>query len=84
METRRGDSYFSATGGLGPVHVPFRLDLEPSAVGPPHTGAVKRFGILPARLRTRRTREEGETLVSEDVPARAHKPWRRVRPELTN
>jgi ABC-type polysaccharide/polyol phosphate transport system ATPase subunit len=32
-ETRRGDAYFSATGGFGPVHVPFRLDLEPSAVG---------------------------------------------------
>jgi ABC-type polysaccharide/polyol phosphate transport system ATPase subunit len=29
-ETRRGDAYFSATGGFGPVHVPFRLDLEPS------------------------------------------------------
>ena len=32
-ETRWGDAYFSATGGFGPVHVPFRLDLEPSAVG---------------------------------------------------
>jgi Wzt C-terminal domain len=28
-ETRRGDAYFSATGGFGPVHVPFRLDVEP-------------------------------------------------------
>jgi ABC-type polysaccharide/polyol phosphate transport system ATPase subunit len=28
-ETRRGDAYFSATGGFGPVHVPFRLDIEP-------------------------------------------------------
>ena len=32
-ETRRGDAYFSATGGFGPVHVPFQLDLEPGAVG---------------------------------------------------
>jgi homopolymeric O-antigen transport system ATP-binding protein len=24
-ETRRGDAYFGATGGFGPVHVPFRL-----------------------------------------------------------
>jgi ABC-type glutathione transport system ATPase component len=28
-ETRRGDAYFSATGGYGPVHVAFRLDVEP-------------------------------------------------------
>jgi homopolymeric O-antigen transport system ATP-binding protein len=28
-QTRRGDAYFSATGGFGPVHVPFRLDIEP-------------------------------------------------------
>jgi ABC-type polysaccharide/polyol phosphate transport system ATPase subunit len=31
--TRRGDVYFSATSGFGPVHVPFRLDLGPSAAG---------------------------------------------------
>jgi lipopolysaccharide transport system ATP-binding protein len=29
-ETRRGDAFFSATGGFGPVHVPFRLDVEPA------------------------------------------------------
>ena len=28
-ETRRGDIYFSATYGFGPVHVPFRLHVEP-------------------------------------------------------
>jgi ABC-type polysaccharide/polyol phosphate transport system ATPase subunit len=27
-ETRRGDTYFSSTGGFGPVHVPFRLEVE--------------------------------------------------------
>ena len=27
-EARRGDALFSATEGFGPVHVPFRLDLE--------------------------------------------------------
>jgi ABC-type glutathione transport system ATPase component len=28
-EARRGDAYFSATGGFGPVHVPFRLEVDP-------------------------------------------------------
>ena len=27
-ETRRGDALFSTTGGFGPVHVPFRLNVE--------------------------------------------------------
>ena len=29
-ETRRGDALFSATEGFGPVHVPFRLEVEPT------------------------------------------------------